>query len=122
MIKKQDDSPFPILLYFFLISQAKTCKNFKNWEMCINMKAGFMARITSGTLFLYSRNFVTNVLENYFTNPPAQMGVTLYFVLDKKGKNKNQITCHLESTATDENLFKFPRCLSVCPINIEILN
>ena len=65
----------------------------------------------------------TNVLENYFTNPPAQMGITLYFVLDKKGENKNKIvSAYLESTASDESLFKFPRCLSICPVNIEIIN
>ena len=65
----------------------------------------------------------TNVLENYFTNPPSQMGITLYFVLDKKGENKNKIvTAYLESTASDESLFKFPRCLSICPVNIEIIN
>lgn len=65
----------------------------------------------------------TNVLENYFTNPPSQMGITLYFVLDKKGDNKNKIvSAYLESTASDESLFKFPRCLSICPINIEIIN
>ena len=65
----------------------------------------------------------TNVLENYFTNPPAQMGITLYFVLDKKGANKNKIvSAYLESTASDESLFKFPRCLSVCPVTIEIIN
>ena len=65
----------------------------------------------------------TNVLENYFTNPPSQMGITIYFVLDKKGENKNKVvSAYLESTASDESLFKFPRCLSICPINIEILN
>lgn len=65
----------------------------------------------------------TNVLENYFTNPPAQMGITLYFVLDKKGANKNKIvSAYLESTASDDSLFKFPRCLSVCPVTIEIIN
>ena len=65
----------------------------------------------------------TNVLENYFTNPPSQMGITLYFVLDKKGENKNKIvSAYLESTASDESLFKFPRCLSICPVNIEIIN
>ena len=65
----------------------------------------------------------TNVLENYFTNPPSQMGITIYFVVDKKGENKNKVvSAYLESTASDESLFKFPRCLSICPINIEILN
>jgi hypothetical protein len=65
----------------------------------------------------------TNVLTNSFTNPPAEMGITLYFMLDKAGENKNKIiSAYLESTATDENLFKFPRCLSICPVTVEILN
>ena len=65
----------------------------------------------------------TNVLTNSFTNPPSEMGITLYFMLDKAGDNKNKITsAYLESTATDENLFKFPRCLSICPVTVEILN
>jgi len=65
----------------------------------------------------------TNVLTNSFTNPPSEMGITLYFMLDKAGDNKDKITsAYLESTATDENLFKFPRCLSICPVTVEILN
>ncbi len=65
----------------------------------------------------------TNVLSNSFTNPPSEMGITLYFVLDKTGENKNKVvSAYLESTATDENLFKFPRCLSICPVSLEIIN
>ena len=65
----------------------------------------------------------SNVLNNSFTNPPSEMGITLYFSLDKKGGNKNEIiSAYLESTATDESLFKFPRSLSVCPITIEAIN
>ena len=66
----------------------------------------------------------TNVLENYFTNPPThKWGLPSIFVLDKKGENKNKIvSAYLESTASDESLFKFPRCLSICPVNIEIIN
>jgi len=65
----------------------------------------------------------TNILSNSFTNPPSEMGITLYFMLDKTGENKNKIvSAYLESTASDENLFKFPRCLSVCPVTIEITN
>ena len=33
----------------------------------------------------------SNVLSNSFTNPPSEMGITLYFSLDKKGDNKNEI-------------------------------
>ena len=65
----------------------------------------------------------SNVLSNSFTNPQSEMGITLYFSLDKKGDNKNEIiSAYLESTATDESIFKFPRCLSVCPITIEVIN
>ena len=65
----------------------------------------------------------TNVLSNSFTNPPSEMGITLYFMLDKAGENKNKIvSAYLESTATNENLFKFPRCLSVCPVTVKITN
>ena len=33
--------------------------------------------------------------------------------------NQN-LLAYLESTSTDQTLFKFPRCLSVCPITIEV--
>lgn len=63
----------------------------------------------------------SNSLSNSFTKPPSEMGVMIYFGLDKQGDNKNKITSiFLESTATDESLFKFPRCLSVCPVNVEV--
>ena len=63
----------------------------------------------------------SNVLSNSFTNPPTEMGISLYFSLNKKGENKNEIiSAYLESTSTDQTLFKFPRCLSVCPITIEV--
>lgn len=116
---------------FFLISCAGEGdkKNIKKLGDGVYQKEGWiydMKELPSGKdviPFYTVGTLSTNVLENYFTNPPAQMGITLYFVLDKKGKNKNQITsAYLESTATDESLFKFPRCLSVCPVNIEILN
>lgn len=123
---------FPILFAFFLLISCAgegDNKNFKKLGDGVYQYEGWiydMKELPSGKdviPFYTVGTLSTNVLENYFTNPPAQMGVTLYFVLDKKGKNKNQITsAYLESTATDENLFKFPRCLSVCPINIEILN
>lgn len=65
----------------------------------------------------------SNVLTNAVTAPPSEMGITLYFSLDKKGENKQKIVSgFFESTATDESLFKFPRCLSICPLMIEIIN
>ena len=123
---------FSILIAFFLLISCAgegDKKNIKKLADGVYQKEGWiydMKELPSGKdviPFYTVGTLSTNVLENYFTNPPAQMGVTLYFVLDKKGKNKNQITsAYLESTASDENLFKFPRCLSICPINIEILN
>ena len=123
---------FSILIAFFLLISCAgegDKKNIKKLGDGVYQYEGWiydMKELPSGKdviPFYTVGTLSTNVLENYFTNPPAQMGVTLYFVLDKKGKNKNQITsAYLESTASDENLFKFPRCLSICPINIEILN
>lgn len=123
---------FSILIAFFLLISCASegdKKNIKKLADGVYQKEGWiydMKELPSGKdviPFYTVGTLSTNVLENYFTNPPAQMGVTLYFVLDKKGKNKNQITsAYLESTASDESLFKFPRCLSICPVNIEILN
>ena len=123
---------FSILIAFFLLISCAGeggKKNIKKLADGVYQKEGWiydMKELPSGKdviPFYTVGTLSTNVLENYFTNPPAQMGVTLYFVLDKKGKNKNQITsAYLESTASDESLFKFPRCLSICPVNIEILN
>ena len=123
---------FSILIAFLLLISCAgegDKKNIKKLADGVYQKEGWiydMKELPSGKdviPFYTVGTLSTNVLENYFTNPPAQMGVTLYFVLDKKGKNKNQITsAYLESTASDESLFKFPRCLSICPVNIEILN
>ena len=123
---------FSILIAFFLLISCAgegDKKNIKKLADGVYQKEGWiydMKELPSGKdviPFYTVGTLSTNVLENYFTNPPAQMGVTLYFVLDKKGKNKSQITsAYLESTASDESLFKFPRCLSICPVNIEILN
>lgn len=65
----------------------------------------------------------SNVLTNAVTAPVSEMGITLYFTLDKQGENKQKIVSgYFESTATDENLFKFPRCLSICPLMVEVIN
>ena len=51
------------------------------------------------------------------------MGITVNFKIGKSGSDKGNILgIYFESTATNENDFKFPRCLSVCPVNIEIIN
>mgnify|MGYP000008436818 FL=1 len=52
-----------------------------------------------------------------------EMGITVNFKIGKSGSDKGNILgIYFESTATNENDFKFPRCLSVCPVNIEIIN
>lgn len=63
-----------------------------------------------------------NTLQNSATSPASEMGITLYFVVSKEGATKNEITSgYFESTSTDSNLFKFPRCLSVCPLVVEVI-
>tara|TARA_B100000767_G_scaffold270734_1_gene295029 strand:- start:17031 stop:17621 length:591 start_codon:yes stop_codon:yes gene_type:complete len=52
-----------------------------------------------------------------------EMGVTFNFKIGKNGSDEGKITgAYFESTSTNEDEFKFPRCLSICPINIEILD
>ena len=52
-----------------------------------------------------------------------EMGVTFNFKIGKDGSDKGKIIgAYFESTSTNEDEFKFPRCLSICPINIEILD
>lgn len=121
-----------ILLSVFLLAScagddAKT--NLKKLADGVYQKEGWiydMKELPSGknVIPFYTIGTLSkNVLSNSFTNPPSEMGITLYFMLDKAGENKNKIvSAYLESTATNENLFKFPRCLSVCPVTVEITN
>ena len=52
-----------------------------------------------------------------------EMGVTFTFKIGKDGSDKGKIIgAYFESTSTNEDEFKFPRCLSICPVNIEILD
>ena len=52
---------------------------------------------------------------------PIEMGITINFKVGKSGSDKNEIMgVYIESSAVNESNFKFPRCLSVCPIRIEI--
>lgn len=64
-----------------------------------------------------------NVLINSATKPPTELGISVYFMLDKSGENKNKIVSgFFEASTNQEDLFKFPRCLSVCPMIVEVLN
>ncbi len=52
-----------------------------------------------------------------------QSRVKISFKINKGSEAKGEILgIYFESTVKDENKFKFPRCLSVCPVNIEILS
>ena len=68
----------------------------------------------------------TNVLRSVSTDGqelPLEMGVTIYFKLGKSGEDKDKIIGgYLESTSTNPDYFNFPRCLSICPVNIEIID
>ena len=120
-----------VLSLFLLISCADNSSkaNIKKLADGVYQKEGWiydMKELPSGKNvipFYTIGTLSTNVLSNSFTNPPSEMGITLYFMLDKSGENKNKIvSAYLESTATDERLFKFPRCLSICPVTIDIIN
>lgn len=123
---------FSLLVVFFLLTSCAgdgTKADVKKLAEGVYQKQGWiydMKELPSGKNvipFYTVGTLSTNVLSNSFTNPPSEMGITLYFVLDKTGENKNKIvSAYLESTASDENLFKFPRCLSICPISLEIVN
>lgn len=64
-----------------------------------------------------------NVLTNSATSPASELGISVYFMLDKTGETKNKITSgYFEASTSDENLFKFPRCLSICPMVVEVIN
>jgi hypothetical protein len=53
----------------------------------------------------------------------VEMGVTFNFKVGKDGSDQGKIIgAYFESTSSNEDEFKFPRCLSICPINIEILD
>lgn len=74
---------------------------------------------TIGTL---STNVIRSVAKDD-QQLPLEMGVSVYFKLGKKGEDKDKIIGgYFESTATNPDYFNFPRCLSICPVNIEIID
>lgn len=74
---------------------------------------------TVGTL---STNVIRSV-SNDGQQLPLEMGITIYFKLGKKGADKGKIIGgYFESTATNPDYFNFPRCLSVCPVNVEVVD
>lgn len=121
---------FPLLSILFLIACGnETSSKAEKLGEGIYKKEGWiydMKELPSGKNvipFYTIGKLSSNVLTNAVTAPVSEMGITLYFTLDKQGKNKQQIVSgYFESTSSDESLFKFPRCLSICPLMIEVIN
>lgn len=65
----------------------------------------------------------TNTLKvNVQDGSIIEMGVTANFKIGKKGSDKGNIVgVYFESTATNENDFKFPRCLSIVLLTLKSL-
>ncbi|PTM01746.1 MAG: hypothetical protein DA394_03160 [Candidatus Arcticimaribacter sp.] len=73
--------------------------------------------------FVLGKLSTNTIKANVQDDSIIEMGVTANFKIGKKGSDKGNIVgVYFESTATNENEFKFPRCLSICPVNIEIVN
>jgi len=73
--------------------------------------------------FVLGKLSTNTIKANVQDDSIIEMGVTANFKIGKKGSDKGNIVgVYFESTAMNENEFKFPRCLSICPVNIEIVN
>ena len=73
--------------------------------------------------FVIGKLSTNTIKANVQDGSIIEMGVTANFKIGKKGSEKGKIVgVYFESTATNENDFKFPRCLSICPVNIEIVD
>lgn len=129
--------PFQLLLSFFLFSLIIRCSSsagekakelapgvYQQGSWIFDLKElpngkDIIPFYTIGTLS-------TNVLRSVSTDGqelPLEMGVTIYFKLGKSGEDKDKIIGgYLESTSTNPDYFNFPRCLSICPVNIEIID
>lgn len=71
--------------------------------------------------FTVGKLSVNTIKAKSLNGNPIEMGITINFKVGKSGSDKNEIMgVYIESSAVNESNFKFPRCLSVCPIRIEI--
>ena len=71
--------------------------------------------------FTVGKLSVNTIKAKSLDGNPIEMGITINFKVGKSGSDKNEIMgVYIESSAVNESNFKFPRCLSVCPIRIEI--
>ena len=121
-----------ILLGFFLVSY---CSGINNSNMKAN-KIGDGVYEQAGWFFDLKQLPTGEDIAPYFTvgklsdntikaksldGIPIEMGITINFKVGKSSSDKNEIMgVYIESSAVNESNFKFPRCLSICPIRIEI--
>ena len=121
-----------ILLGFFLVA---SCSGINNSDIKANKigdgvyeQAGWffdLKQLPTGEdivpYFTVGKLSVNTIKAKSLDGNPIEMGITINFKVGKSGSDKNEIMgVYFESSAVNESNFKFPRCLSVCPIRIEI--
>ena len=121
-----------ILLGFFLVA---SCSGINNSDMKANKigdgvyeQAGWffdLKQLPTGEdivpYFTVGKLSVNTIKAESLDGNPIEMGIIINFKVGKSGSDKNEIMgVYIESSAVNESNFKFPRCLSVCPIRIEI--
>ena len=123
----------PLVLILVLVSSCSGSKSSgKAQEIAqgVYEQAGWifdMKQLPSGEdivpYFVIGKLSTNTIKANVQDGSIIEMGVTANFKIGKKGSDKGNIVgVYFESTAMNENEFKFPRCLSVCPVNIEIID
>jgi len=123
----------PLVLILVLVSSCSGSKSSgKAQEIAqgVYEQAGWifdMKQLPSGEdivpYFILGKPSTNTIKESVEGGSVIEMGITVNFKIGKSGSDKGNILgIYFESTATNENDFKFPRCLSVCPVNIEIIN
>ena len=122
------------LLTIFILISMISCAGDKTGSKAVKIAPGVydqagwifdMKQLPSGEdivpYFTVAKLSSNTIKANAADGSVVEMGVTVNFKISKSGSNEGKIVGgYFESTATNENEFKFPRCLSVCPVNIEI--
>ena len=123
----------PLVLILVLVSSCSGSKSSgKAQEIAqgVYEQAGWifdMKQLPTGAdivpYFVLGKLSTNTIKANVQGGSIIEMGVTANFKIGKKGSDKGNIVgVYFESTAMNENEFKFPRCLGVCPVNIEIID
>ena len=123
----------PLVLILVLVSScsgSKSSGKAQEISQGVYDQAGWifdMKQLSTGEdivpYFVLGKLSTNTIKANVQDGSIIEMGVTANFKIGKKGSDKGNIVgVYFESTAMNENEFKFPRCLSVCPVNIEIID